>query len=123
MLKKLLTPFTSPTVGGVITRYGAAMFGMLLTVAGAFNWLDQSQIDALKNVIPDLLKAFEGFWVAVGLLISSGTVVYATITHSASVKADMTAKAVDATPSLEGEKIEIKTPGSEPNIVIPANPK
>lgn len=110
MLKMLLKPFVTSAASGVSTRYLTVIVSTALTVIGLMGWLDDSQVDALKAAVPELLGA-------VAALIAAAVPVYAVVTKSHSDKAAEAAKEIDQQIPASS-KVEIVTPGNKPNIVV-----
>ena len=112
MLKALLKPFVTSAASGVSTRYLTVIVSTALTVLGLLGWLDDSQVEALKTAVPELLAA-------IAAVIALAVPVYATVTKSSSDKAHQAAKEIDAKVP-ESAPVVIKTPGAAPDIVEPA---
>lgn len=110
MLKMLLKPFVTSAASGVSTRYLTVIVSTALTVLGLLGWLDDAQVDALKNAVPELLGA-------IAALIAAAIPIYAAITKSSSDKAAEAAKQIDQQIPASS-KVEIVTPGSKPNIIV-----
>lgn len=110
MLKMLLKPFITSAASGVSTRYLTVMVSTALTVLGLLGWLDDSQVDALKNAMPDLTTAVTG-------LIAILVPIYAIVTKSSSDKAAEAAKQIDQQIPASST-VEIVTPGNKPNIIV-----
>lgn len=114
MLKKILSPFTTATAGGVVTRYATIILSTALTILGLLNWLSPEQIEALRGSIPDFVEALSA-------LVGVAVVIYGVITKSSSDKAAEAAKQIDAKLPPDAP-VKIETPGPQPNIVVPAKP-
>lgn len=118
MLGKLLSPifkpFTTATAGGVNTRYLTLIATTVLTFIGVLKWLSPEQIEELKGLLPQFVEAIAA---AIGLAVYA----YGVLTKSSSDKAAEAAKEIDAK-LAPAEKVEIVTPGTGANIVIPGKP-
>lgn len=114
MLKKLLSPFTTATAGGVNTRYLTLIATTVLTFIGILKWLSPEQIEELKGLLPQFVEVIAA---AIGLAIY----IYGVFTKSSSDKAAEAAKQIDAKlpPSAP---VKIETPAGQPDIVVPAKP-
>ncbi len=110
MLKLLLKPFVTSAASGVSTRYLTVIVSTALTVLGLLGWLDDSQVDALKDAVPELLAA-------VTALIAAGVPIYAAITKSSSDRAAEAAKQIDAK-IPKAEPVVIKGASKAPSIVV-----
>lgn len=106
-LSKLIPQSTKVNVA---LRYLGVIVGAGLTVLGLLGYLDQGQIAEIKRQIP-------AFTEAVGALMTVVITVWAVI-HKNSARALETADQIDKKipPSVP---IEVVTPGSQPNIVVP----
>lgn len=112
MLDKLLKPFTSPTAGGVTTRYLTVILSTIVSVLGILKYLDAEQIEFIKTSIPAFVEALS-------TLIAVGTAIAAAIYKSSSETAEAVAKKVDAGLPDKGEVV-VKTPANEKDIVVKA---
>lgn len=115
MLKKLLSPFTSPNSVGVNVRYLTLIITTVLTLLGALNLLSEDQVEALKASVPELLAA-------ISALIGTAVYIYGVITKSASEKADAAAKAIDSHVPADAP-VRIETPKGQSDIIISAEGK
>lgn len=110
MLEKLLKPFTSPTMGGVSTRYLTVIITTALSVLSLVGILDKEQAEFFKTLTPEFVGA-------ISTIVLTITTAYAILKKSHSPTAEAVAKTVDAglppkTP------IVVSTPIGQPDIVI-----
>lgn len=111
----MFNPLTTANSVGVAIRYVITIAGTVLAILGILGWLTPAQVDALSTKVPELLGA-------IGALVAAIIPLYAAFTKSSSDKAAEVAKKVDQQIPASSP-VEIVTPGSQPNIVVPAAPK
>jgi hypothetical protein len=112
MLEKLLKPFTSPTAGGVSTRYLTVILTTIVSVLGILKYLDNEQIEFIKTAIPSFVEALSA-------VITIGIAIFAAAKKSSSEKAEAVAREVDAKIPLS-QDVVIKTPPGKDDIVVKA---
>lgn len=112
MLKAILSPLTTATSAGVTARYVISMISAVIAILGSLKYLSPEQVDVLTEQLPAFVSALFGL---VALVIP----IYAAFTKSSSDKAADAAKAIDKElpPSAP---VVIQTPGTAPDIRIPA---
>lgn len=121
MLAALLKPFTTPTAAGTTFRDIFLIVGAVITILGTVGVLSPEQVEALKDAVETISGNWPALTIAVGIIMTAGMSIYRSLFRSQTVQE---AKVVEEIRSeLEpGAPVEIVTPGSKPNIIVPAAP-
>jgi len=118
MLGKLLSPFTTAAPVGVALRDVVVALGALITLLGILGVLTPEQVKELQRIVEDVSGQWPALMTAFGFLLGAGMSIYRIVFKSSSDKAAEAGKQIDAKLAPEA-KVEIVTPGSGPNIVVP----
>lgn len=117
MLKTLFSPLTAAGKTGTTIRDIVMVVGAILAMLGTLGILSPEQIDTVKAHIATMTSP--PMLAAIGTIMTVGVSIYRNITKAVSAKALDAAKEIDAK-LPKGEDVEIVTPGSAPNIIVPA---
>lgn len=115
MFEKILSPITTATSVGVLTRYAVSMVSAVLAILSSLHYLTEEQAAALTEHGSTLVTAIFG-------LVAIVLPIYAARTKSSSDRASEVAKKIDKVlpPSVAAT---VKTPDGIPDIPVPPEAK
>lgn len=118
MLSTLLKPFTTPTAAGTVFRDLFLAAGAVITILGILGILTPEQVASLRAAIEQISGQWPAIVAAVGVLMAAGMSLYRAVFKSQTKQeAEVIAAIREELPPQA--TVEIKTPGSAPNIVVP----
>lgn len=117
MLDKLLSPLTTARPIGTVIRDLLVAIGAIVAILGTIGLLSEEQVTAIKEQIEVLSGQAPALLLAGGVLVTAITSILRTLKFSSSDKAAEAAQEIDKK-IPPAAPVEIKTPGSAPDIFI-----
>lgn len=119
MIDKLLSPLTTARPIGTVIRDVLVALGAIVAILGAIGLLSEGQVTAIKEQIEVISGQAPALVLAFGILMTAVTSILRTLKFSSSDKAAEAAQAIDKE-LPPAAPVVIQTPGTAPDIRIPA---